>query len=150
MPITNEKPKYYQVNDINTLIHNVTQAHHPEIIELVPQTNFSLHYNDDTVPSHQFSLHQVYMTNSGITQKTSPLYNVQHTSHTSILEFFLHYHTLLTISNLLITLFFSSLILQTLSILHFAIYHLNIRHVMQHIKMMLAILQLLLVLESNG
>ena len=24
VPITNEKPKYYQVNDINTLIHNVT------------------------------------------------------------------------------------------------------------------------------
>ena len=36
VPITNEKPKYYQVNDINNLIHNVTHTYHPEITELVP------------------------------------------------------------------------------------------------------------------
>ena len=37
VPITNEKPKFFQVNDINTLIHNVTHTKHPEITELVPQ-----------------------------------------------------------------------------------------------------------------
>ena len=31
VPITNEKPKYYRVNDINTLIHNGTHTYHPEI-----------------------------------------------------------------------------------------------------------------------
>ena len=30
-PITNEKRKHYRVNDINTLIHNVTHTYHPEI-----------------------------------------------------------------------------------------------------------------------
>ena len=61
VPITNEKPKYYHVNDINTLIHNVTHTYHPGITEIIPQTNQSLQYTDDTVPFHQFSLHQVYI-----------------------------------------------------------------------------------------
>ena len=47
------------------------------------------------------------------------------------LEFFLHYHTLLEVSSFQINSIFSSLILQTLSILHFAIYYSNMRHVMQ-------------------
>ena len=83
VPITNAKPKYYQVNDINILIHNVTITYHPEITEHVPQTNYSLQYIDDTVLSHQFSLHKVYMTNSDKPPIASPIYNVQPTSHTS-------------------------------------------------------------------
>ena len=51
--------------------------------ELVPQTNYSLQYNGDTVPSHQFPLHQVYMTISDTPPATSPIYNLQPTSHTS-------------------------------------------------------------------
>ena len=82
-PITNEKPKYYQVNDINTLIHNVTHTYHPEITELVPQTNYPLQCDNNTVPSHQFSLHQVCMTNSDTSPTIAPVYNVQPTSHTS-------------------------------------------------------------------
>ena len=77
VPITNEK-----VNDISTLIHNVTHIH-PEITELVPQTNYTVQSNDDTVPSHQFSLHQLYMTNPIPSIITSSIYNVQSTSHTS-------------------------------------------------------------------
>ena len=83
VPITNEKPNYYQVNDINTLIHNAIHTYHPEITELVPQTNYSLQYIHDTVPFHQFSLHQVYMTNSDTPPTTSSFFNVQPTSHTS-------------------------------------------------------------------
>ena len=37
VPITNEKPKYYEVNDINSLIHSVTHTYHPEDTELVPK-----------------------------------------------------------------------------------------------------------------
>ena len=59
VPITNEKPKYYHVNDINHLIHNVTHTYHPEITEIIPQTNYSSQYKDDTAPFHQFLLHQV-------------------------------------------------------------------------------------------
>ena len=81
--ITNEKPKFFQDNDINTLIHNVTHTYHPEITEPVPQTNYIVHYDDPTTPPPQFSLHQIYMTNSDIPNQTSPLYNVQPTSHTS-------------------------------------------------------------------
>ena len=43
VPITNEKPKFYQVNDINTLIHNVTHTYHPDITEPVPPTNYVVH-----------------------------------------------------------------------------------------------------------
>ena len=61
VPITNEKPKLYQVNDINTLIHNVTHTYHPDITEPVPQTNYIVHYDDPTTPPPppQFSLHQI-------------------------------------------------------------------------------------------
>ena len=92
VPITIEKPKFFLVNDINTLIHNVTHTYHPEITEPVPQTNYIIHYDDPTTPSPQFSLHQIYIPN-----QTSPLYNVQPTSHTSEKRIFLLYHTLLKI-----------------------------------------------------
>ena len=49
VPITNVKPKYYQVNAINTLIHNVTYTYHPEITERIPQTNYSVSPNHDTI-----------------------------------------------------------------------------------------------------
>ena len=83
VPITNEKPKFYQVKDINTLVHNVTHTYHPEITEPVPQTNYIVHYDDSTTPPPQFSLHQIYMTHSDNPHQTSPLYNVQPTSNTS-------------------------------------------------------------------
>ena len=83
VPITNEKPKFFQNNDINTLIHNVTHTHHPEITEPVPQTIYIIPYDDPTTPPPQFSLHQIYLTNSDIPNQTSPLYNVQPTSHTA-------------------------------------------------------------------
>ena len=83
VPSTNEKPKFFQVNDINTLIHDVTHTYHPEKTEPVPQTNYNIHCDDPTTPPPQFSLHQIYMTHSGIPNQTSPLYNVQPTSHTS-------------------------------------------------------------------
>ena len=84
VPITNEKPKFFHVNDINTLIHNVTHTYHPEVSEPVPQTNYIVHYDDPTTPPPpQFSLHQIHLTNSDTLHHTSPLYNVQLTSHTS-------------------------------------------------------------------
>ena len=93
VPITNEKPNFYQVNDINTLIHNVTHTYHPDITEPVPPTNYVVHYDDSTTPPPpplppppyppQFSLHQIYMTDSDIQHSTSPLYCVQLTSNTS-------------------------------------------------------------------
>ena len=83
VPITNEKPKFFQVNDINTLIHNVTYTYHPEITEPLPQTNYMVQYGNPTTPPPQFSLHQIYMTNDDVPNRTSTLYNVQPTSHTS-------------------------------------------------------------------
>ena len=83
VPITNEKPKFYQVNDINTLIHNVTHTYQPDITEPVPPTNYITQYDDSTTPPPQFSLHQSYMTHSDIPHQTSPLYNVQPTSNNS-------------------------------------------------------------------
>ena len=83
VPITNEKLKFFQVKDINTLIHNVTYTYHPEITEPLPQTNYIVQYDDPTTPPPQFSLHQIYMTNDDIPNQTSPLYNVQPTSYTS-------------------------------------------------------------------
>ena len=61
----------------------LTHTYHPENTEPVPQTNYIVHYDDPTTPPPQFSLHQIYMTNSDTLPRTSPLYNVQPTSHTS-------------------------------------------------------------------
>ena len=83
VPVTNEKPKFYQVNYINTLIHNVTYTYLPDITEPVPPTSYVVHYDDSTTTPPQFSLHQTYMTHSDIPHKTSPLYNVQPTSNTT-------------------------------------------------------------------
>ena len=71
VPITNEKPKFFQVNDINTLIHNVTHTYHPDITEPLPQTNYIVQYDDPTTPPPQFSLHQTYMTVNDIPNQTS-------------------------------------------------------------------------------
>ena len=83
IPITNEKPKYYRVNDINTRIHNVTYTYHPEFTEPIPPTNYSKPPEHQTTSSISFSLHQVYMTNLNPLPRTPSLYNVQHTSHSS-------------------------------------------------------------------
>ena len=41
VPITNEKPKFFQLNDIYTLIHNVTHTYHPEITHF---SFFTIHF----------------------------------------------------------------------------------------------------------
>ena len=137
----NEKPRFYQVHDINTLIHNVTHTYHPEITETIPQTRYSSQYKDDTTSIYQFSLPQVYMTDHDIPKTTSSLYNVQPTSYTRT-AFSRHYHIQQKISNLLTNSTFNSLTLPTLNILHFKTYYLITKHAMQHIKLMLAKLQL--------
>ena len=68
---------------MNTFIHKVTHIYHPEITEPIPQTNYFVSSNHDTFFTTQFSLHQVYMTNSDSLPRTSSLYNVQPTSQTS-------------------------------------------------------------------
>ena len=83
VPITNEKTKYYQVNDLNTLIHNVTHTYHPEITELFPPTNYSPTTEQQTIFLSQFSLNQVYMTDTNSLPHSPSLYNVQPTSHSS-------------------------------------------------------------------
>ena len=82
------------------------------------------------------------MTNSDIPTKTSSLYNVQPTSHTSKHRIFPHYHTLQNISKLITSSFFSSRTLPIPSTLHLVIFYLNTKHGMQHIKIMLVKLQL--------
>ena len=67
---------------INTLIHNGTHTYHPEITKLVPQTNYALQFNDNTILSPQFSLHQLYTTDPTPSLIISSIYNVQLTSHT--------------------------------------------------------------------
>ena len=58
-------------------IHNILKSQKLFHKQITPQ------YKDDTFLFHQFSLQQVYMTNSDTPPKTSSLYNVQPTSHTS-------------------------------------------------------------------
>ena len=81
--ITNEKPKHYQVYDINTLIRNNTHTNLPDITGRIPQTNYSLQDIRESVPFNHFSLHQVFVTNFDTPLVTSPLYNVQPGSNTS-------------------------------------------------------------------
>ena len=61
VPFINENPKYYQVDDINTLVHNVAHTCHPDITEPVPLSNYDTPTQDTTYSSNQnhFSLHQI-------------------------------------------------------------------------------------------
>ena len=83
VPFTNEKPKYYQVHDINSLVHNnVAHTYHPELTEPFVPTNYVSQYNDDTSNLSQFSFHQSYSTDSSPPSSTAKaLYNVQPTSY---------------------------------------------------------------------
>ena len=119
------------------LIHTILNKTEP-----APQTNYTIHYDDNTAPTPQFSLHQIYMTNSDTPSHTSPLYNVQPTSHTSKNAFFLLYHILLIILNSITNLSSNFLTLQTLNTLHVAICYLNLKRVMQLIETMLVKSQL--------
>ena len=42
VPSTNAKPKYNQVNDINTLVHMVAQTYQPDLTELFPTSNYDI------------------------------------------------------------------------------------------------------------
>ena len=74
-------------------IHNILKS------QKLFHKQITLQYKDDTFLFHQFSLQQVYMTNSDTPPKTSSLYNVQPRIPQN-LEFFTHYHTLQKITNL--------------------------------------------------
>ena len=81
-PITNEKPKYYQVHDFKSIEHNVSHTYHPEFAEFIVPTKYSpsRHITSYAI----FSLNQVFMTDLSITSKTpSSLYNFQTSSHTT-------------------------------------------------------------------
>ena len=73
IPITNEKPKCYRINDMNTLIHNVTYTYHPELTEPIPPTNYSKPPEKQSTSSIPFSLHQVYMTSPNPLPRTPSL-----------------------------------------------------------------------------
>ena len=145
--ITNEKPKYYQVKDINTLIHNVKHTYHPDVTELVSPTNYAVQPNDITVPAHQFSLHQLYMTDPTPSIIPSSINNVQPTSHASKPRIFPSLQTLQKIVNSLTNSTSNFLTFQTLNLLHFLPYFFKKKLAMQHTKLMLAKLLLHSVLD---
>ena len=146
IPMTIEKPKYYQVNDINTLIHNVTDTYHPELTEPIPPTNYSIPPEQKSASSTPFSLHQVCMTNLN----PFPLFIMYNLL--LILpnpKYSLPYHIHQKISNLSTNSTSNYLTLQLLNMVHFVICYSNIRPAMLPIKMTLARLQLLFVSDSN-
>ena len=49
-----------------TLVHNVAHTYHPDITEPIVPTNYAPQYTEDRSYSSQFSLHQIYMTDSSI------------------------------------------------------------------------------------
>ena len=73
-PITNEQPKYYHVNDLNTLVHNVAHTYHTDISEPIPFANYNTPTQDIPSSSNHFSFHQIYRTSP--TLHNSPLFNV--------------------------------------------------------------------------
>ena len=78
VPITYERPKCYQVHDINSLVHNVAHTNHPEISEPFVHRKYAPRYNEDTFYYPQIPLNQIYMTDSSITPNIpNSLYNIQ-------------------------------------------------------------------------
>ena len=83
VPITNEQPKYYQVNDLNTLVHNVAHTYHPDITEPIPLSNYNTPTQDIPSLTNHFSIHQIYMISPTLHDTPhSSIYNVQPTSDT--------------------------------------------------------------------
>ena len=83
VPITNEQTKYYQVNDLNTLVHTVAHTFHPDITELIPVSNYDTPTQDMPSLSNHFSSHQIYMTSPTLQNTShSNISNVQPTSDT--------------------------------------------------------------------
>ena len=54
VPITNEKPNYYQVHDINLLLHNVAHTYHPENTEPIVPTHYAPKYTEIHCILHNF------------------------------------------------------------------------------------------------
>ena len=83
VPITNEQPKNYQVNDLNTLVVNVANTYHPYITEPIPLYNYKTPTQEIPSSSNHFSLHQIYMTSRTLHDTPhSNIYNVLPTSDT--------------------------------------------------------------------
>ena len=83
VPITNEQPKYYQVNDLNTLVHKVAHTYHPYIAEPIPLSNYNTPTQEIPSSSNHFSLHQFYVTSPTLHETLhSNIYIVQPTSDT--------------------------------------------------------------------
>ena len=74
VPITNQQPIYDQVNDINTLVHNVAHTYHPDIIEPIPLSNYITPTQDTPSSSNHFSLHQIYMTSPKLHDNLIPIF----------------------------------------------------------------------------
>ena len=72
VPTTNEQPKYYQVNHINTLVHNVAHTYHPVITEPVPLSTYDTPTQDTTSSSNHFSLHLIQMTTPALHDTPQP------------------------------------------------------------------------------
>ena len=142
VPITNEKPKFFHVNDIITLINKVTHTNHSEITEIIPQTNYPSQYKDDESLSINFhytkNTSQILIYHQKLLLYT--MYNPLHILQN--LAFLLHCRTQQKISNLSTISTFDSQTLPIPSILHFVTYYSNTKHVMQLIKMMVAKLKL--------
>ena len=73
----------YAIHLYNTLIHNVTHTYQPEITELIPPTIYSTFTEQQTIYPTQFSLNQVYITDTDSLPQPPSLYNVHSTSHFS-------------------------------------------------------------------
>ena len=86
VPIRNEKPKFYQVHDINSLVNRVAHTYHSEIPKPIVPTK----YYEDTLYYPLFSLNLIYMTDSSITPNIpNSLCNNQPFSDTTKLRIFL-------------------------------------------------------------
>ena len=62
VPITNEQPKCYQVNDLNTLVHNVAHTYYPDLTEPIPLSNYNTPTQDTPSSSNHFSIYHIYKT----------------------------------------------------------------------------------------
>ena len=81
VPITNEQPEHYQVNDLNPLVHNVAHTNNPDISDPIPLSNYNTPTQNIPSSSNHFSLNQICMTSPTL-HDTRNIYNIQPTSDT--------------------------------------------------------------------
>ena len=100
IPITQTTPPHYRVNDVNSLIHSVIHAYHPDTtIPIRKNENTDMNFCTRVVPQSLLEINKVEINDKTL-QLHIPLSQEFFDPQMNLEKIFLHYHILQKISNI--------------------------------------------------